>query len=291
MVMTRSSVTAQGNDSFRRERTRWGHVLVCAPLLAVARHAFTTRDVAVGTSPDDLERGYAAIADLLGVSPERVYDARQVHGAGVFVARKDSPRHHRADADLLVAGDPGLAVVVRVADCVPILLADPLTGAVGAVHAGWRGTCAGAATAAVETLQARFGARPERLIAAIGPSIGPCCYQVGQDVVDAFARSQRLASPTRSNEGEAVRTGSEAVWFHPDGPGHWRLDLWAANRQQLVAAGVRKDGIHVAGECTATRVDRYYSFRVEGARAGRLLAAISPARSADRTAPSAHFPS
>jgi YfiH family protein len=128
---------------------------------------------------------------------------------------------------------------------------------VAAVHAGWRGTAAGVARAAVECLGAQ-DVPPSALVAAIGPSIGPCCYQVDAKVRDAMIANHPNA-PT---------------WFAADGLGHWRLDLWRANHDQLEASGVPAAAISCAGLCTVDDADDWYSFRREGAGAGRMVAAI-----------------
>jgi YfiH family protein len=246
---------AQGNGCFGWRQAGLGRVLVCEPLLEVATHVFTTRQLATpaDANPD-------VVADLLSISHQNVREARQVHGKDIFVAGKPDGSRLRPDADILLTATPGLGLVVRVADCVPILLADRRTGVVGAVHAGWRGTCAAAAMAAVRGMAHHFGSRPADLVAAVGPSIGPCCYEVGEDVRAAFMDAQASLPPV-------------ADWFLLDGS-RWRLDLWAATFGQLVAAGLDPGSIHLAYECTASALDRYYSFRREGGRAGRLFAAI-----------------
>jgi YfiH family protein len=260
--------TLPGNSGFRWQEAPWGSVLDCEPLLTVASHAFTTRQLDLGTNDADLKRGYEALSELLRLSPDDLRDARQVHGTDVHLASRTADSNETPRADILMTADPHLGVVVRTADCVPILMADRRTGAVAAVHAGWRGTVAAVAHHAVHAMNVNFGSRARDLMAALGPSIGVCCYQVGQDVRGAF-------------DDNAVAFGTpHESWFVADGE-RWRLDLWSANRDQLIAAGIPADAVHVAAECTASSLDRYFSFRAEGTHAGRLLAAIAPrARSA-----------
>jgi YfiH family protein len=154
-----------------------------------------------------------------------------------------------------------MALAVVTADCVPILLADPASGAVGAVHAGWRGTVADVTGAAVRAMTRHWDVAPARLVAAIGPSIGACCYEVGEELPTAFAAAGHLEDAT-------------SRWFARDEDGRLRLDLWIANRDLLVRAGLRPDQVHVAGLCTKTHLDWFESYRAEGAAAGRLAAII-----------------
>jgi hypothetical protein len=209
---------------------------------------FTTRELGL-SSRDDWRR----VAEAVGA--DRVATLEQVHGRDVAVVlRGTALPGNRPRADACVSNDPVSAVAVRTADCVPILLADTGTGAVAAVHAGWRGTAAGVATAAVDALRERFGVQPRSLVVAFGPSIGACCYRVGQDVRDAF-----LAA------GHAVLDR----WVAGE-----QLDLVAANRDQLVCAGVPEAQIHVCGLCTAMHLGVLTSYRAEKEKAGRLAAAI-----------------
>ena len=156
---------------------------------------------------------------------------------------------------------PGVALAVVTADCVPILLADPVTGAVAAVHAGWRGTAADVAGAAVAALTREYAVAGADLVAAIGPSIGACCYDVGEELLEAFAVAGHDSA-------------ARADWFARDDTGRLRLDLWAANRDLLLHAGLRPDRVHVAGLCTKTHLDWFESYRADGPQAGRLAAII-----------------
>jgi len=229
-----------------------GRVLVSADLELIAPHLFSTRlPPVVGTAEPD----YASIATCFDVRASDVRRVRQVHGRDVCVVRPGGGTT-RVDADAVVSIDPASVASVRVADCVPILLADCRGRAVAAVHAGWRGTAAGVVIAAIETLD-RLGVPASDLTAAIGPSIGPCCYQVDSAVRDVFLTH---------------RDGAHA-WFTADAEhGRWRLDLWRANRSQLESCGV--GSIHSAAACTADGLSHWYSFRKEGAGAGRMVAAI-----------------
>jgi YfiH family protein len=236
-------------DPFYWTSSPCGAVLRCRPLEVIAPHVFTSRELPL-SSRDDWQRVAQAVA------AEQIATLEQVHGREVVVIARDAPvRADRPRADALVSTHSRAAVAVRTADCVPLLLADRVTGAVAAVHAGWRGTAAGVAMAAVHALERTFGVKPGSLVVAIGPSIGPCCYTVGQDVVNAFAAAGHAAYRER--------------WFLED-----RLDLVAANRDQLVLGGVPAAQIHSCGLCTAMHLEVLTSYRAEKQRAGRLAAAI-----------------
>jgi polyphenol oxidase len=256
-------------DTFRWTKESWGAALRCRPLEAIAPHLFTTRQLGL-SSAEDLARMAAAVGagDMVLLT--------QVHGAEVVVVRKGAALPSgRPEADALVSNAPLTAIVVRAADCVPLLIADRVTGAVAAVHAGWRGTAARAAVAAMDALAREFGTRPRDLVAAIGPSIGPCCYEVGSELVDAFAAAGHerhlidrwfLSLPAPRGAFPSAARGADAPAL--------RLDVAGANRDQLVLAGVAEDNIHLAGLCTAMHLDVLTSFRVEGNKAGRIAGVI-----------------
>ncbi len=252
------------NPAFRWSHEPWGHGLRCRPLESIAQHLFTTRQLAlrpVEGRPDQAERAWAQAAASLGASLDQVRRVKQVHGRTVRVlARTESlacDADDRPEADAQVSDRPNLVLAVQVADCVPLLIADSRTGAVAAVHAGWRGTCAGIAGAAVAAMAQAFAAQPQDLVAAIGPSIGGCCYEVGTDVLEAF----------RAN---GVSDGDLSRWFSRMTSGSLALDVSAANRDQLQAAGVPVSQIYVAGLCTRTHAAVFDSYRAAKEHAGRM---------------------
>jgi YfiH family protein len=249
--------------SFRWTDETWGAGLRCVPLEPLAPHVFASRHLALDRD-GELELGGALGVDAIAM-------VTQVHGRTVAVVRDGAPVPERkTEADALIGNAPGIALAVRTADCVPLLLADRGSEAVAAVHAGWRGTAAGAATEAVAALGREFGTRPVDIVAAIGPSIGPCCYEVGSELVDAFAAA--------GHERHLI-----ARWFPtpppPRGsrtPSALRLDVAGANRDQLLLAGVPEAQIFSCDLCTAMHPDVLTSYRAEGKTAGRIVAAIRP---------------
>ena len=218
-------------------------------------HLFTVRGSA---APE-------ALAAALG-RPAPILSLRQVHGAEVRVVDGRSVSSARTSAsappallegDALVVAEPGLAVAVWVADCVPVLICDETTRTAAAVHAGWRGTVKGIVGAAIAMLRSRFGADPGDLRMAIGPCIGRCCFEVGDEVGEALL----AAFP----DAEAcIVPGAKK-----------RIDLVEANRLQAQAAGVRAERIQAAGLCTMCRPDLLESYRRGRGRAGRMAGIIA----------------
>jgi polyphenol oxidase len=242
-------------------------------------HGFTTRAGGVSAAPYDtlnlggkwgdepahVTENRRRVAEAIGGRP---FVARQVHGTVIRRVRAgdDLDAVARQEADGLCTDAPGLVLGVFVADCVPVLLADARTGACAAVHAGWRGTVAGILPAAVRTLASEFGARPSDLRVALGPAIGPCCFEVGLEVVDAVvatipeARARGIVLP--SPRGRADRA---------------HVDLHAANRLLLERAGVDPaaiDAVDLAVACTHHDRQRFFSFRRDGAATGQQMGVI-----------------
>jgi YfiH family protein len=246
----------QPTDAFEWTQEPWGRALRCTAL--PARHLFTSRDLMLRDDVDE----WHAVAASFGVTRERLLLIRQVHGRTIAVARRgETDAWQRREADAIITDDPSVAIGVRVADCAPVLLFDPVKNVAAAVHAGWRGTAAGVSLFAAHGMAVQFGCRERNIIAAIGPCLGNCCGEVGPEVRDAF---------------RANGTTDEMLeqWFTPGRGDRLFLDLERANRDQLERAGLDPSRIFTAGLCTKTHRDRLHSYRAEGAQAGRLLGAI-----------------
>ena len=206
-----------------------------------------------------------SLAKAVGFAAERLVTAHQVHSARVGVVTAGDAGRGALDkesrlpeTDALVTAEAGVCLMVLSADCVPVLLYDPVGRVAAAVHAGWRGTVARIAVETVEVMKERFGSRPENVLAGIGPSIGKCCFEVDEEVAARF----RHLLP----EGNVVFAGKT--------PGKFQVDLWEANRQELLAAGLKPEHIEVAGMCTVCHPGRFFSYRRDGKAAGRFGAGI-----------------
>ncbi len=237
-----------------------------------ARHAFTTRYggassgiysslnllIHSGDGREALEKNYRLICGELGTSPERLVFSKQVHKDTVrSVTEKDcrgalfSETSYEADA--LITAEEGLPLIIFIADCIPILLHDPITPAIGAVHAGWRGTIMDIAGKAVSEMCRNFGSKPSDIRAAIGQGIGPCCFETGEEVPAA------LRALLRKEAEEFIR--------EKDG-GKAMMDLKGANRRLLLHRGLLPENIEVSEECTSCLKDKYWSHRATGGKRG-----------------------
>lgn len=200
------------------------------------------------------------MAALAGVPRAGLRLLNQVHGSAVVRADAAS-EPGRPTADGVITNDPSVALVVRVADCAPLLMADTRTGAVAAVHAGWRSTMQSIGPGAVAAMTRAYGTSPADLVVALGPSLGTCCGEMGEEVVEAFAAAGHDAATLQR-------------WFIREPGRKPHFDLWTANREQLERAGVPPHAIHVAGLCTRNYPDVFHSYRARGAGAGRMAAVI-----------------
>jgi len=254
--------------------------LLHSPLIGPAfAHGFSTRAGGVSAAPFDslnmgarwgdaaanVEENRRRLLQAVGAAGP-LHVVRQVHGAAVARVRAgdDPSAIARIEADALITDDPGVALGVFVADCIPALIVDPRTGAVAAAHAGWRGTVAGVLPSVVRALVDELGSRPDDLRVVLGPAIGSCCFEVGAEVVAAFA----------GELGGAADAG--VVIPSPRGlPGKWHVDLKAANRLLLARAGVAPGAIDDAGTCTSCDRTRFFSYRRDRDRTGQQMGIVA----------------
>jgi YfiH family protein len=263
--------------SFRWVETPAGPALVCTPLDAIAPHLFTTRSWSLGARCPETtsDQAWDDVASAVGAAPEQLVRVSQVHGAGVAIARRPGDE---GDADIVLSDDSALAVAVRVADCVPLLIADRRTGAVAAAHAGWRGLASRVPAVTVSAMHREYGCAPSDLVAAIGPAIGACCYEVGPSVFERFSDAgfdatdlDRWFSPTP----QVSAMNPPLPRLDPGiRPNRWFFDGWAATRDQLLAAGLASSQVFASELCTASHPAAFCSYRRDGVGAGRLAAVI-----------------
>ena len=237
-------------------------------------HAISTRHGGVSPAPFDtlnLSRSTGDEETNVRVNVQRLHDALGLDAAATISASQaQADRVEVVGAaqrgmivravDALLTNEPGLPLLLRYADCVPILFFDPRHHAIGVAHAGWRGTIGKIAAKTARVMSDIFGTQPRDLIACIAPSIGPCCYAIRDDVIEQVKK--------------AFDDSYELLTTQPDGQVHF--DLWKANERQLRAAGVEQ--IEIAGICTADHTDDFFSWRAENAKTGRFGAIISLAR-------------
>jgi len=213
-------------------------------------HGFERRGPRAGESREEARARVEHALEGAG----RLLLLKQVHGRALVRA----PWEGRPEADAALAPEPGFVLGIETADCLPVLVVDRGRRAVAAAHAGWRGTVAQVAREAVRALVAQ-GSRPEELRAALGPGIGPCCYEVGDDVRQAFGPGG-------------------ASFFRPGPRGRDHLDVRAANRAQLRDEGLLAEHIAAVEECTFCHPDLYHSYRRDGKEAGRMINFVGFAR-------------
>jgi YfiH family protein len=307
-------LATQAYQFVRRDGLEW---LECTALsrLPWLIHGFSTRtDHKAGSRPRGFSLGHGASTNSRRIdrNRHRFYRAlgaqaflpaslRQIHSATVWhvvrnpkvsglaytpcgSALADTFLEIEPQGDAVITDEPGILLVVRVADCMPILLVDTRRRAAAAVHAGWRGALARIIEKSVGEMERTFGSKPADLTAAIGPSIRSCCYEVGPEVADAFSGAFRNAHKFFQRDAPDETDGNSSMsasllWLSKSPPGHspepkTYLDLAAVAFDQLNRAGVKGSRIHLADFCTASRTDHFFSYRKEGDRAGRMMAVI-----------------
>lgn len=239
-------------------------------------HAFTTRAGGVssgiytslnlgqnvGDDPDNVRRNYEILGRALGFDPARLVQSHQVHGTHVRLVTKEDtlppfePIPYEADG--LITSEKDVPLIIFTADCVPILLYDPVGCAIGAVHAGWRGTVSDIAGITVRKMARTFGSNPSDIRTAIGPCISMCCFETGDDVKAAVTNT----------------LGSEAMRYIAPHNEKYLIDLKGINRLLLEHAGIRSENIEISPECTSCLSDKYWSHRVTNGQRGSQASVI-----------------
>jgi len=266
-------------------------------------HGFSTRRGGVSRAycaddaPGELNLGYTAsdardavlqnrrllVEAVTGVPETPLVTLRQIHSNHTVVSQVGDPsRETPRKGDGLITSEPGLLLGIQTADCVPILIADRKLRAVGAFHAGWRGTVKRIVETGVGRMRLEYGSRPEDLMAAIGPCVGACCYSVGHEVLSSFESQFAYARELFRDvfDSDPVRTKYPMLFLTQRAPGHspigpsLHLDLIEANRRQLLDSGVRPDAIHVVRGCTNCQPKLFFSHRGSGGHAGRMMSVI-----------------
>jgi len=225
---------------------------------------------------ENVKENYRRFCDAIGIETDDIVFSNQVHGTTIRTVSKSDRgglfTPGKPQADGLITNEPGVALMVFTADCVPILLHDPVKGAIGAVHAGWRGTVAGIANVAVQAMIEQFGCNPHDIKAAIGPCIGVCCYEVGDDVVSALKKA--LGENISGSElNKCIVVITEDSTQNAQINTRYKADLKECNRLILEAAGVKD--ILISDECTHCSNDKYWSHRFTKGQRGSQVAIIT----------------
>jgi polyphenol oxidase len=231
-------------------------------------HAIFTRKGGVSTGPfysfnlstavrdhsEAVERNVHQACEVLGIEPEQTVACHLVHGAEIIKVDCSNRQPLMGKADGLITSETNIFLFLRFGDCTPLLFFDPVRKAVGLAHAGWRGTMQNAAGATIKAMVERLGCRPQDIIAVIGPAIGPCCYEVGLEVMTAAAEVFGAIPGLFSR----YNRQTERAYF----------DMWQANQRQLTEAGVQQ--VVQSGLCTACRTEEFFSHRAEKGLTGRF---------------------
>jgi YfiH family protein len=251
------------------------YIAVDFPGRACSTQGFTTRHEGVSRSPYNslnlgtntldqqfnVEGNRSLLARAFDFNQDALVTLRQVHGSDILVIdepNEDYSHFLRLESDAVITNQPNVMIGVCVADCVPILLCDPDRRVIAAVHAGWQGTAGKLVSKTVEGMKSEFGCNPGKMMAAIGPCIGKCCYEVDTPVMQAFVKG-----------GIAWDSCSE-----PSDEGKWQLDMVAANRELLMLAGVEADAIEVSEMCVCCHRELFFSYRRDKGETGRQMGFI-----------------
>ncbi|WP_461881008.1 peptidoglycan editing factor PgeF [Fusicatenibacter sp.] len=249
--------------------------------LSMIRHAFSTRLGGVssgylssmnlsysrGDEPENVRENYRRFCEAAGFAMEQIVTSDQTHTTNVrYVTKRDCGSGVTRERDFheidgMITDEPGVVLATFYADCVPLYFVDPVHRAIGLSHSGWRGTVHKMGQVTLNAMQERFGTETKDVIAAIGPSICQDCYEVSGDVIGEF----RAAFPEKLHE----------TLFYEKPDGKYQLNLWEANRQILLAAGVPEKQIHLPNLCTCCNPELLYSHRASKGKRGNLAAFLS----------------
>lgn len=229
----------------------------------VSRPPYNSLNLGLSTldSPHSVEGNRSILARAFGTRVEKLVTVTQVHGSDLLLLDQPNPdfaHFLRLECDGIVTDQPGVIIGVCTADCVPVLLLDPVRRVIAALHAGWKGTAEGIVRKGVEAMAGMFDCNPADILAAVGPAIGPCCYEVDQPVANAFRQA--------GNDFD--------VCAEPSGEARWRLNLLEMNRRQLLRAGVDERNIETTPLCTCCEKDLFFSYRRDKGETGRQMGFI-----------------
>ncbi len=229
----------------------------------VSRPPYNSLNLGLSTldSPHNVEGNRSILARAFGTQVEKLVTVTQVHGCDILLLDQPNPdfsHFQKLECDGIVTNQPGIMIGVCVADCVPVLLLDPVHRVAAALHAGWKGTAEGIVRKGIEAMTAIFNSEPSHILAAIGPAIGPCCYEVDEPVAAAFR--------TGGNDFDACAVST--------GEGKWRLNLAEANRRQLLRAGIAEENLETTPLCVSCEKDTFFSYRRDKGETGRQMGFI-----------------
>lgn len=268
----------KNNEHIFDEKIKNGVPFLSYPLIedtGIVRHGFSTRlggvskghcaamniSITRGDDPEAVAENKRRIAGAIGVSPRDLTFTHQTHTTNVAVVREEDRGRRFMETDGMVTDVPGICLVTFYADCVPLFFVDPVRGAVGLSHSGWRGTVGKIGKVTVERMTAEYGTDPKDVIAAIGPSICQDCYEVSEDVIEKF------------REAFDERIWTDLFYQKPDGK--YQLNLWKANEAVFLEAGLQKEHIAVTNVCTHCNPDLLFSHRAAGEKRGNLSAFLA----------------
>lgn len=229
----------------------------------VSRPPYNSLNLGLGTldSPHNVEGNRSILVRHFGTGIDRLVTVNQVHGDDLLVIDEPNPDYShflKVDCDGIITNQPGIMIGICVADCIPVLLLDPVRRVAAALHAGWKGTAAGITRKGAEAFVKLFDTDPRDILAAVGPGIGSCCYEVDAPVMEAFRKSGQDTAPFAADKGD----------------GKFRLDLSEANHLQLLRAGIPERNIEVEKLCVSCNRELFFSYRRDGGETGRQMGFI-----------------